>query len=450
MKYIGLDIGTTTISGVVADTETASLSDSQTIPNDTWIPSANTWEKIQDPEGIFLKCRDMLLHFRENHPDIAGIGFTGQMHGVLYLDASGEAVSPLATWQDERCNLECEGGVSYCDYITRTTGYPSATGFGLATHFYDERNGKTPEKAASLCTIADYVALRLCGNAEPLIHASNAAGLSLFDIGNHRFDMAAVSALDLRPSILPRVADGEPIIGRTGDGIPVVIPIGDNQASYAGSVGFGRDILVNIGTGSQISLAGDRLPISGELEYRPFIGGKYLLTGSGLCGGRSFQLLRDFFAEAGTLLGGERDANIYGILEECARQAKALGNELIADTRFRGSRRDPQMRGAIQNIGIDNFTPGHLSLGILRGIVGELFSHYENMPGELKRSGRVVGSGNTVRKTGLLQQLLSEAFRKDVKIPLYKEEAAYGAALLAMCAVENRPYEAMGDFIPYL
>lgn len=450
MKYIGLDIGTTTISSVVADARTASLCDSKTILNNTSVPSANKWEKLQDPDAVVSLCRELLREYREKYPDIAGIGLTGQMHGILYPGSDGKAVGPLATWQDERGNLEYRDGVSYCGYMERETGCHMATGFGLTTHFYNYKNGLVPKAAASLCTIADYVALSLCDNSAPVVHSSNAASLGLFDVKNNRFDMEAVSALGMDTSILPEVSGGERIIGYTGDGIPVVIPIGDNQASYAGSVRTGRDILVNIGTGSQISLVSDRVHQSGELECRPFIGDKFLLAGSGLCGGISFQLMRDLFAGIGSLLGGRQDVNIYNILEECAQEAKNSGDRLIVDTRFRGSRQNPDKRGSINNIGVNNLTPGHLSLGILQGIVGELFAHYENMPDELKQPGFIIGSGNTVRKTELLRQLMVETFQKEVKIPMHKEEAAYGAAILASCIAENRPYEAMDDFIRYI
>ncbi len=39
-----------------------------------------------------------------------GIGFTGQMHGMLYVDASGMAVSPLYTWQDGSGEIPLEDG----------------------------------------------------------------------------------------------------------------------------------------------------------------------------------------------------------------------------------------------------------------------------------------------------------------------------------------------------
>ena len=48
MKTIGIDIGTTTISAVVMDTEKRELLTSRTVPNGSFIQTAYEWERIQD------------------------------------------------------------------------------------------------------------------------------------------------------------------------------------------------------------------------------------------------------------------------------------------------------------------------------------------------------------------------------------------------------------------
>ena len=97
------------------------------------------------------------------------------------------------------------------------------------------------------------------------------------------------------PAILPEVMPGESVIGRTADGIEVVIPIGDNQAGILGLCESEQDIVLNIGTSSQISKISDIIPEDRTLECRPYIGGNYLLLGAGLCGGTSFRMLNEFF-----------------------------------------------------------------------------------------------------------------------------------------------------------
>ena len=110
MKALGLDIGTTSISAVVV--EEGVLLDRITCKNDSFLPTQNLWERIQSPAYIketALNAVDTLL---EKHPDVARIGVTGQMHGIVYLDAEGMPVSPLYTWQDGRGNLPYGEGMT--------------------------------------------------------------------------------------------------------------------------------------------------------------------------------------------------------------------------------------------------------------------------------------------------------------------------------------------------
>ena len=108
MQIIGIDIGTTTISGVVLDYKkgkTAKLLEAKTIENGCFIPAANEWEKIQDADRIVRKAGGLLDYFLNKYHRIQRIGLTGQMHGIVYIDRAGKCVSPLYTWQDGRGGL---------------------------------------------------------------------------------------------------------------------------------------------------------------------------------------------------------------------------------------------------------------------------------------------------------------------------------------------------------
>ena len=74
--------------------------------------------------------------------------------------------------------------------------------------------------------------------------------------------------------------------------IPVTVAIGDNQASFLGAAGSENNtLLVNMGTGGQISVLTDQYFETEGIEARPFLGGKYLLVGASLCGGKAYALL---------------------------------------------------------------------------------------------------------------------------------------------------------------
>ena len=407
MKIIGLDIGTTSICGVSVNGENGEITKAVTKANNSFIKSEKVYEKIQDPRMIMETVYAVMDELDVS--DASAIGFSGQMHGIVYTDANGNAVSPLYIWQDERAAIEYKDGKSYAQTLGCFAGY------GLATDFYNEVNGLIPAEAVSLCTIADYAAMQLCGLEKPLVHITNAASLGCFDIKANRF-----------VADNPRIPDVTAEFKAVGEynGIPVCVALGDNQASFIGSVSDADNALINVGTGSQISWLTE-IPVESRIvENRPFDGKRLLAAGCALCGGRAFAMLEKFFRQ----IAGSEDA-MYDFVEKLLENKKQT--TLVADCRFCGTRNDPFVRGSVLNISEDNFTPADYSLAVLKGISGELYEMYESGG---KKAVKLVCSGNGMRKNKALRRVTSEMFGCEIKIPLYAEEASYGAALAATVA----------------
>lgn len=296
LKSLGLDIGTTSISAIVIDSQTGDVIECKNIPNDTDIVLKDTWEKLQDPDLIFQKAKVLVDELLEKIPDILCIGLTGQMHGILYLDQDSQAVSPLYTWQDGRGELLRKGKISYSNYASEETGYKMYTGYGIVTHFYNIEHGLVPDGVRYISTISDYVGIKLTKAQTPIMHASNAAALGAYDILNEKIDDNALRKLKIEPSIIPEIVSGCVRIGKY-QGRSVFCAIGDNQSSFLGSVRDPeKNILVNIGTGSQISIYNNELidldsiksAHSDSIEIRPFMEKDYLFVGASLCGGYAY------------------------------------------------------------------------------------------------------------------------------------------------------------------
>ena len=111
MKTAGIDIGTTTISGVVlekGENGQAKILEAKTVENGCFIETGNDWERIQYAKEIVERAVNLLDYFLEKYPHVERIGLTGQMHGIVYVDKEGNCVSPLYTWQDARGSI-CYG-----------------------------------------------------------------------------------------------------------------------------------------------------------------------------------------------------------------------------------------------------------------------------------------------------------------------------------------------------
>lgn len=432
--HLGIDIGTTSISMVVYNAVQDIILESVTLPNPGFISSEHAWERIQNPAGILECVMKNLNVLIEKYQTIKAIGLTGQMHGILYTDSSGEAVSPLYTWQDERGNLEWKDSLSLVEYIHAVTGLNTAAGYGLVTHIWLYGNHLCPESGKKICTIADYLGMKLTGRKEPLLHVSNAASLGFFDAANGVFFNQAIKKMGCADFCLPEVTSSPAILGYYR-GIPVTTAIGDNQASYAGAVGEKKNaVLINIGTGSQISVESDTYIKIPGIETRPYLDGNYLLAGSALCGGRAYAILEHFFREWSREIGVS-DSNVYAFMEKMANEAalNVHANPLIVRTAFQGTRQDPFVRGSVQNIDADNFTPGNLILGFISGIIEEMVSLYRIIEKNTEiQCTQLVASGNGIRRNFLMQRMAQEAFQMNLVLSQFEEEAALGAARCAI------------------
>lgn len=451
MKAIGIDVGTTTVCGILLDTENGKVLEVRTLQNDSVLPG-KVFEGLQNPERIWQLVQQIYQDFTAKH-EICSIGITGQMHGILYLDANGNVLSPLYTWQDERGNLKTENGKTYAEELTDQLGYAMATGYGLTTHYYNQKNGLVPENAASICTIHDYVAMKLTGRQTPLMTASDGASLGCFHLEQLVFDREALRKAGMDPSILPECSSECAIVGKTPEGIPVGAAIGDNQAAVLGSVKNRKDsILVNVGTSSQISVAVDRYVNTRSVDIRPLTGTAYIFSGAGLCGGRAYAALEQFFRQTVTAMTGTDPGNLYGFMEEMLGKYERKKSTLSVDTRFCGTRTNPGLTGSVQNLTLNNFRPEELTYGVLEGIAEELLSFYREIQEYVPQTPKyMIGSGNAVRMNPYLRQVLEEKFGMKMQIPVHKEEAAYGAALYAMTASGIYPtLEKAQELITYL
>ena len=428
MKTIGLDIGTTSISAVVMDTDSRDILTSRTIPNGSFIATRNEWERIQDVSKLTARAEELLEELLNENPDVETIGLTGQMHGIVYLDQEGSPLSPLYTWEDGRGDLQGADGLSSVAFIRKKYDLPVATGYGLVTHLYHVRSGLVPDKAAAVCTIPDYVGMKLTGRKRPLLNSTMAASFGFFDLSKGGYDIEAVSGCGMDPGILPEVTGEVEILG-TYKGRPVLTAIGDNQASFFGAAGMDRGTwLLNVGTGGQISVLSDTVFEAPGVEARPFFKGLFLLAGSTLCSGRAYAILEKFFRAYAQALDKEAGEQ-YQVMEKLVHSQEALPDQMKVVTKFGGTRIDPSVRGSITNISENNFTPAGMILGTLTGISDELFEWYriihEGTGIEIKK---LLGSGNGVRKNRILRDIFSGMFGSGIELSEFEEEAAAGAA----------------------
>ncbi|MFO7916964.1 MAG: FGGY family carbohydrate kinase [Anaerolineae bacterium] len=452
--YMGLDVGTTTLSAVILDTDSGCPVTSRSCENDASVTGPSRAEL--DLAALRVSIIDLLAQtvrdIGERREEVRALGVTGQMHGVALLAPDTRPLGPAITWQDGRVEERMPGGdVTYLQHFVALAGgeeafwrmgcLPAAGFMGPTLHWL-RLNGRLPSAPARACFIPDAAVAFLIGHPPPT-DPTDAASSGLYDVVHGRWDEEFVERLGLPMGILPPVKpSGWPagellphMAEATGlpSGTPVMGAVGDNQTSFLGSVREpGEAILLNVGTGAQISALIDdfhRLP---GVDTRPFPHSRYLLVGAGLFGGRSYALLRDFFDQVGeAFFQGSDDDTLYGAMNALAAAVPPGAEGVRCAPFFTGTRQDPQLRASFTGLGVDTLTPGHLSRALLEGIGEAFYDLYERMCVLFGEREHLVGAGNGIRRNPLLARILAQRFDMPLYVAVHEEAAAVGAALLA-------------------
>lgn len=376
---------------------------------------------------------------------VCAVGVTGQMHGVALLDRRGRPLTPLATWQDGRC-LEDPG---FLPALYRRAGRRLRSGYGGATLAWHCAHG-LPPKAWGAATAPDWIVMQLCGAAQPVMEASMAHSWGLFDIRRRRWDVRAVRRAGIPSQWLPAIVEWG---GRAGTisrtaaaawglpaGRPVMVAIGDNQASVLATVDDpAGDIAVTIGTGAQASVIvprSSRGATTGPAwEQRPFAPGCTLIVAASVNGGAAWAWLADVLRGWCPQIGGQPPS-----LREIFRRLDAAGlrarREIAVDPLWWPERHTPGQTGAVRGWTAADRDVGALARGAARGMARNLRS----MLPEFALAGRrrIVGSGNALRRNPLLRRMIAAEFGCQLVMPASSEETAVGAALLAIRAMCKR------------
>jgi len=447
---LGLDIGTTTICGV-AVTSSGEILTSVEKPNDSVVAGLPTGRVEQDPIRIRERAAEVLRGLTAGTHSVAAVGLTGQMHGMLCVDSGGRPLGNLITWQDGRCLEPAGGGRNWLEsmrarvpeQVWAACGCRPASGYMGSSLYWLFRNGELPTGTVRVSFVQDWIAGVLTGEL-PVTDPSDAGSAGILDLVKKEWHEDIIRALGFPAKLLPPIRPSGEIVGHvvphvaaaTGlkAGTPVCNAIGDNQASFLGSCNsIDKSILVNFGTGGQISWAVPEFVSVPGMETRYLPHNRYMLVGASLCGGRAFAWLSEVVQSWMRDLGVELDREaIYAKLCSLAASAPSGAEGLSARTLLAGTRADPTLRGSFEGVSLDNFSLANVYRAVLEGMAEEVAAFYDLASGGAGRGhDTVIASGNAVRRNAVLREIISARLKCPVRVPKHREEASYGAALLA-------------------
>lgn len=455
---LGVDLGTTKITSLAVDAESGQVLAVATAVNDANITSdadrkrsRSEWN-VPRIVSLGITClRQVVEQLGSRAGQVTAIGITGQQHGMLLTDSSGTPVSPLINWQDRRA-LDLIPGTNRTwleetrsllgEDAWKRTGCRLQPGFMSGTLYWLKAQGQLPAGSRALF-IMDHFGSVLTGS-KAVTEPTCAGGSGVYNVRTRQWDIEAIAALGLSPSLFPEIREADFQIGvltsqmAIASGLPagtaVFAPIGDHQASFVGTVqDRTNSILVNVGTGAQVAVYTDGFDFAPPIELRPYPCGGNLLSNVGLAGGWSYQVLEQFFRDVvRSVVPDGGITPLYEKLNQLAALAPAGADGLRCDPVFAGTRSDPTVRGSITGLSPNNFTARHLARAVLEGMARSLHDGYvaiEKITG--RRMQHLVAGGNGLRENALLAEIVSSAFGLPITFTSNREEAAYGAALIA-------------------
>lgn len=439
---LGLDLGTTTITAVALNTDTGKQAGCATRPNRAalpCVPGRSEWDIVAIAEIACEALRDLVGQFGDRS-DLTGLGITGQQHGVVLVDRQLRPLTPFINWQDRRGGEEATSGKKDADL--ERTGCRLLPGYMATTLSWLRKEGLLPREATA-CFAMDYMTALLTGTS-PTTDPTCAASGGVFDLKNGDWAYSLIGMLRLPRDLFPPVrpsgihAGGliASIAATTGlpAGLPIFAGIGDNQASFLGSVAdCENSVLVNIGTGGQVAVWSNVPAARGEAEARPFPLTGFLLVSAGLTGGAAYAALEQFFRSViSEVAGVEAPSDVFSEMNRLAAQVPSGSDGLVCEPFFTGTRVEPDSRARWMNVSLKNFTPGHLARSLLEGMARTLAASRDQIASACwRRPTILIGAGNGIRANPLLGRILAERFGLPMYLSAHREEAACGAARLA-------------------
>ena len=191
----------------------------------------------QDPEDWWRAAEAALAAVCSD--GVAGIGLSGQMHGLVALDNADRVLRPAILWNDQRTGVECaeiEARFGLRELV-QLTGNRALPGFTAPKLLWLRRH--EPDVYARIARVLlpkDYVRLRLAG--EHATDVADASGTLLFDVRQRRWSGEVLEGLEIPADWVPAALESTGLSGRTADGLPVAAGAGDQAA---GALGVGVD-----------------------------------------------------------------------------------------------------------------------------------------------------------------------------------------------------------------
>ena len=437
--FLGIDTSTTSSKALIID-ERGEVIAVASSPHTLQTPKP-LWSE-QNPlewwEAVSASIRSVLEKAGISGERIAAVGLTGQMHGLVLLDESGNILRPAILWNDQRTQSQCDEIHQRIgkEKFIQITGNVALTGFTAPKILWVKEN--EPDifsKAKHVLLPKDYIRYKLTG--EYAMDKADGAGTVLFNLKMRDWSDEILSALDIPRAWMPKTFEGTEFTGLVSaeaaslTGLKVGTPVaagGGDQA--AGAVGVGAVeagiVGLTVGTSGVVFATTPSALIETEGRLHAFchaIPNMWHFMGVMLSAAGSLQWYRDALAP---------NMSFDDLLKEA--ESAPAGSEGLQFLPYLSGERtpypDPLARGAFIGLTLRHGR-AHMTRAVLEGVAFGLkdsFTLIQNAGLGAITQVRASGGGT---KGALWRQILASVLEAELVTVNTTEGAAYGAALLA-------------------
>lgn len=433
MLYIGIDLGTSAVKLLLMD-ETGKIHNIVSKEYPISFPHPG-WSE-QNPEDWFAQSMEGMkeLIAECDKSQVAGIGFGGQMHGLVALDADDQVIRPAILWNDGRTTKETEylNEVIGRETLSKYTANIAFAGFTAPKILWMKEN--EPDKFARISKIMlpkDYLAYMLSG-----VHCtdySDASGMLLLDVEHKCWSKEMIEICGIREEQLPKLFESYEVVGTLkaeiaselglAEQVKVVAGAGDNAAAAVGTgtVGDGR-CNISLGTSGTIFISSKNFGVDEHNALHSFdhADGNYHLMGCMLSAASCNKWWMDEILK--TKEYGEEQKKITRLGENHVFYLPYLMGE-------RSPHNDPKARATFTGMSMDT-TREDMTLAVLEGVAFGLRDSLEvarSLGIQIERT-KICGGG---AKSPLWKKIIANVMNLKVDVIESEEGPGYGGAMLA-------------------
>jgi xylulokinase len=286
MYYIGLDLGTSGLKGLLVDGDGNILREESesypvSYPEDGW--------SEQNPDDWLNAAVSVLKRLsRGVEEKVSGLSFGGQMHGLVILDKDDNVIRPAILWNDGRTDEQTKylNEAVGKDVLSACTANIAFAGFTAPKILWVKQNEpKNFARIAKIMLPKDYLAYKLSGVFST--DYSDASGTLLLDVKNKRWSRDMCGLIGVKEEWLPTLYESFEVTGKVLPryNLPnckVTAGAGDNAAA---AVGMGTvtngSCNISLGTSGTIFIAQDKFSVDNKNALHSFVhaNGKWHLMG---------------------------------------------------------------------------------------------------------------------------------------------------------------------------